>query len=75
MAERYISSCVNIDQRYWISRKNTNRAERISPTPILNRTRKNMGYRRKISFHVNVMPSRTQSRKKTQRVSPKLINV
>ena len=54
MADRYISSWVNTDHRYWMSRKNTNSADRISPTPMLNSTSRQMGYSSRKNFQVNV---------------------
>ena len=43
VADIYIRSCVNTDHKYWTSRKNTNSADKISPTPILNSTKQVMG--------------------------------
>ena len=75
MADIYISSWVNTDHRYWMSRKKTNRADRIRPTPILNRTRQPMGNSRQINFQVKVMSSKIQNRTNTHRVKPKLMSV
>ena len=75
MADMYISSWVNTDQRYWISRKKTKRAERMRPTPTLNRTRQQTGYTSRMNFQVKVILSRMQNTKNTQRVKPKLMRV
>ena len=75
MAEAYISSWVKMLHRYWISRKNTNSAERISPTPMLNSTSRQMGYSSRKNRHVNVMWSKAQNTKKMHSVRPKLMRV
>ncbi len=56
-----------------MSLKNTNSADKMRPTPILNRTSSAIGYSRKIQRHVNVMSSMIQKMTKTQKVKPKLI--
>ena len=66
---------VNTDHKYWMSRKKTNNAESIKPTPTLNSTRQVMGYSSRTNFHVNVMWSKMQNKKNTHRVRPKLMRV
>ena len=75
MADIYSSSWVKTDHRYWMSRKKTKRAERTNPTPMLNRTRQQMGYKSRTNFQVKVMLSKMQKAKKTQRVRPKFMRV
>ena len=58
-----------------MSRKNTNSADKISPTPMLNSSSSTMGYTSNISFQVNVMLSMMQNTKNTHSVMPKLISV
>ena len=75
MADIYIRSWVKTDQRYWMSRKKTKRAERTKPTPMLKTTRQQMGYSRQINFHVKTILSSMQNTKNTPKVRPKLISV
>ena len=75
MADMYIRSIVNTLHKYCMSRKKTNNADKISPTPILNKTKQQIGYNKKINFHVKVMLSIIAKTKNTHNVSPKLISV
>ena len=67
-------SWVNIPHRYCMSRKNTNSAERIKPTPKLNTIRHPTGYTSSKNFQVNGMPSIATKVKKISSVKPKLIS-
>ena len=64
---------VNTSYRYEISRKNTNSADRISPTPILKMVRQQIGYSSVRNFHVNCTPSIAAKTKNTSSVNPKLM--
>ena len=74
MADIYIRSCVNTDHRYCTSRKKTNRAERISPTPMLKSISEKMGISSSTNFHVNATLSMIQNTKNTTSTRPKLMS-
>ena len=74
MADAYINSCVKIDHKYCTSRKKTNRADRINPMPMLNRSKERIGTSSSINFQVNVIPSMRQKIKNTTSTNPKLMS-
>ena len=69
----YIRSCVKTLQRYCMSRKKTNRADRISPRPRFRSTRQAIGYSSRTKRQVNVIWSSAQNTKNTHSVRPKLM--
>ena len=60
-------------QRYCISRKKTNNAERIKPTPRLNITRQQIGIIRVKNNQENAIPSIAQKIMKIINVRPKFM--
>ena len=59
--------------KYPISLKKTNRADNISPTPILKTIKQAIGYSKHKNFNVNGNPSTATKAKNIINVSPKLM--
>ena len=60
--------------KYWISRKNTHKAERINPMPVLKRISAVIGTINPIKLQPNAIPSIRQKMIKTPKVSTKFIS-